>query len=349
LLIEVSNVRVVVGQHTAADLQRLAVVRLGLGQAALRLQQFAHVVDRDQRVRVVVAQDLAPGLQRPLLVRHRLDKQSQLPVRARHRLPQRRLCPRLISEGRSDGVGGMGQDVLVQCLQREARGVHCPDGPIECRKQFRRLRRLEACLKQRGLRARTQVGNDRPAHCLGVHITQHRRLELDDLLKLIGLLVGVIPGFFRKLPLLGFAQGETYGHRCRRDQARGHECPCRHDRTVAADELVELVDGTRRARDDRLVSQVPPDVHDQAVGGLVSPGAILLHRLHHDPVQIASKLAKKRSRIRPAFLRGLRRFIAETAQPRAGLGRLLLADDSLDLGEPRAAEGRPIEWQHPGQ
>ena len=35
-----------------------------------------------------------------------------------------------------------------------------------------------------------------------------RRLELDDLLKLIGLLVGVIPGFFCKLPLLGFAVDE---------------------------------------------------------------------------------------------------------------------------------------------
>ena len=36
----------------------------------------------------------------------------------------------------------------------------------------------------------------------------------------------------------------------------------------------------------RLVRQVPEDVGREAVGRLVPPGAVLLQRLHHDPVEV---------------------------------------------------------------
>ena len=190
-------------------------------------------------------------------------------------------------------------------------------------------------------------------------------MELDNRFKLISplvsqhtllvghlaLLVGVVPGVFCKLTLRGFAQGEAYGHRCSRDQADGHEGPRRHSHPVAAGKLAQLVGSTRWTREDWLALQMTLDVHGQAVGCLISPIAILLQRLDHDPIQVSTQFMQQRLRIGSALI-STRSRIAEAAQARTRLRWLLLADDSLDLGErglpqvERAGAGEQLIQQH---
>ena len=57
---------------------------------------------------------------------------------------------------------------------------------------------------------------------------------------------------------------------------------------LLAGELPQPVAGRRRARLDRLVGQVALHVAGEAVGRLVAAVAVLLQRLHHDPVQLAA-------------------------------------------------------------
>ncbi len=59
---------------------------------------------------------------------------------------------------------------------------------------------------------------------------------------------------------------------------------------VPLNRFLEVVEPARRAGFDRLRAEMPLYVHRQAIGGLVAAGAVLLQTLHHDPVQIASKL-----------------------------------------------------------
>ena len=70
---------------------------------------------------------------------------------------------------------------------------------------------------------------------------------------------------------------------------------------IAASTTIDVVNATRLRRanfakpirdrrgtgENRLVGQMPLDVHREADGRLVPARAILLERLHHDPVQVA--------------------------------------------------------------
>ena len=67
-----------VAQNPPGACKRLSVVRLGLGEAALLQEKVAHVVDREQRVGVLVAQDAAADLELPLDDRLRLGVASNL-------------------------------------------------------------------------------------------------------------------------------------------------------------------------------------------------------------------------------------------------------------------------------
>ena len=64
-------------------------------------------------------------------------------------------------------------------------------------------------------------------------------------------------------------------------------------RTVEIANLLRLMSfahpiaGRRRARLDRLVLQVPAQIGRQPVGRFIAPVAVLLDRLHHDPVQLS--------------------------------------------------------------
>ena len=83
-------------------------------------------------------------------------------------------------------------------------------------------------------------------------------------------------------------------------RARTHQGR-RQDRPfVPPHELPQPVAHRRRTGQHRLVGQVTLQVHRQPVGRLVAPVAVLLQRLHHDPVQVALDQPAQPGGLRPA-------------------------------------------------
>ena len=268
--------------------------------------------------------------------------QPDRPVCIGNRLLQRGSNRRLVGELLLNRLDGPAQNTLVNELEGEVGRVDAPDRFIESRQGSAGSILVDAALAEAFFGAITQILHDRPSHQLGVDLAEHRLLKLGYGLQLIGPLLG-------HSAMLGLAETETDRDDRRHHQRPSHDCTCNHTRAIAPHELAQPVRGAGRPCQDRLVVQVPPQVHGQAVGRLVPAIAVLLQGLHHDPVQVAAQLAQKGPRIGPASIRARRRFIAETAQPCAGPGRLLLADDPLDLAKARLAQRCGIKRQRPGQ
>ena len=74
------------------------------------------------------------------------------------------------------------------------------------------------------------------------------------------------------------AAGDEYGDRA----------PERDGDAVSLDKLPDLVRRAGRAGGDGLAGEEALDVLCQGAGGVVAAGAVLLHRLHGDPVEIAA-------------------------------------------------------------
>jgi len=114
------------------------------------------------------------------------------------------------------------------------------------------------------------------------------------------------------------------------------------------DELPHAVGGGWRPGDDRLAAHVPLDVARELAGRVVPPAAVLLQRAHDDPVEVSPQRRTEPLRIREAPGRR-RRDPLHRADARAGLGRLLLADHPLQLGDDRPAQRRGVEGEGSGQ
>ena len=138
-------------------------------------------------------------------------------------------------------------------------------------------------------------------------------------------------------------------------RARTTRAAARTRPLVPPHELPQPVAGRRRAGLHRLVGQVALHVRRQAVGRLVAAVAVLLQRLHHDPVQLAAHQPAQLRRLRAAVGRDRGQLLGR-AQPRARPRRLLLADDpqhlrrrpprsSRFLGERRRA-GQQLVQEH---
>ena len=82
----------------------------------------------------------------------------------------------------------------------------------------------------------------------------------------------------------------------------------------------------RRASLDRLIVEIMLQLPRQRPGRLVAPAAILVERLHHDPIQLAPDDFFQPGRL-GAPVSGDGRQRAARTEPRAGFGRLLLADN----------------------
>jgi hypothetical protein len=65
--------------------------------------------------------------------------------------------------------------------------------------------------------------------------------------------------------------------------------------------FLEPVKLTGRTGEDRFVVEMPLEIERQAVGSIVTTGAVLLQALHHDPVEVALELVQQLRRVsRPA-------------------------------------------------
>ena len=127
------------------------------------------------------------------------------------------------------------------------------------------------------------------------------------------------------------------------EQRRGDDRRRRHAETVTRDEPPQLVEDARRAGEDGLATQVPQDVGRELVGRLVSPRAILLDRLHDDPVDVAADRAAQVSRVGALQLADVGAGTGERVDACRGSRRLLLLDDALDLPVPGLAECDRVE------
>ena len=123
----------------------------------------------------------------------------------------------------------------------------------------------------------------------------------------------------------------------------------RQDLLVPAGQLPQPIAGRGRAGLHRLVRQVALEVAGEAVGRLVAAAAVLLQRLHHDPVQLAAHQSGQPGRLGLPLGRRVARAGPDRAQPRARLRRLLLADDPQQLVEGRLLQPLWLEGRRAGQ
>jgi hypothetical protein len=82
-----------------------------------------------------------------------------------------------------------------------------------------------------------------------------------------------------------------------------HRADRHHRAFVPPHELPQPVRLADRGGDDRLAGEVPSHVVGQGVGGVVSAGAVLVERLHHDPVEFAFEFLSAGRRNAPAGVR----------------------------------------------
>ena len=107
----------------------------------------------------------------------------------------------------------------------------------------------------------------------------------------------------------------------RSEQQEGGEGSDRDQcRAVLAGELPQLVRRRRRAGLDGVAGEVPLDVAGEAVGGLVPPGAVLVQRLHHDPVELAADQLRQPGRLGPPLRRQRGERSPESLSRVEGLG-----------------------------
>jgi len=98
---------------------------------------------------------------------------------------------------------------------------------------------------------------------------------------------------------------------------------------VALSELAEPVACGRGARAHRFVGQMASDVQGERVGRLVAARAVLVERLHHDPVQIAAQRFDEPGRIGVATFGCSRQLVRpQCAQASGRTHGLLLANDA---------------------
>ncbi len=94
---------------------------------------------------------------------------------------------------------------------------------------------------------------------------------------------------------------------------------------------------------------MPFEVGRQLVGRAVAPGAVFLERLHHDPVEVAAKLAHQRRRLGAPAPGHVGRDLAGRGDAGARAHRILLTDDPPDLVEADSAQHLRLEGQSAGE
>ena len=90
-----------------------------------------------------------------------------------------------------------------------------------------------------------------------------------------------------------------------------------------------------RAGRNGFVGKKALDVEGQTIRGWITARAILLQRLHYDPIQISVNSANQRGRFGMASLRHARQIlVGELAQSCGRTNGFLLANHSADFIEP---------------
>src|SRR5579884_1415981 len=95
---------------------------------------------------------------------------------------------------------------------------------------------------------------------------------------------------------------------------------------MALHKLLQTIGRRRRSSENRLLAEIPVDVLCQGSRRVIAAVAILLQRLHHDPVQLTANLPTQAGRFAPPLGRDRGQSLFRFAQPCAWLRWLLLAN-----------------------
>src|SRR5271155_4161086 len=118
---------------------------------------------------------------------------------------------------------------------------------------------------------------------------------------------------------------------------------------MALDELAGLVGETGWTRYDRLVTPGEPKKRSEFRRSAVASGAILVQRLHGDPVEIAAQHPRQLTRLDPARLRRSGQGIPIRSDLGARSGRLFLAQLAEQLVERLTLLMAGFKWLNPAQ
>ena len=87
---------------------------------------------------------------------------------------------------------------------------------------------------------------------------------------------------------------ERPGRDSQTEEKRGHDgAGGREANLCRRTSFLKLIESAGRTGGDRLVVEMPLDVHRQAVGRFVTARAVFLQALHHDPVEVAAQQAER--------------------------------------------------------
>ena len=107
---------------------------------------------------------------------------------------------------------------------------------------------------------------------------------------------------------------------------------------MSPEQLPHAIEPARRPREHGFAVQMAFDIERQRVSGGISPHAVLLERLHRDPVEVAFERPRQASKIRAPVGRRARGRRPEAADSTTGPGRLVFAERPLDFRETRATK-----------
>jgi hypothetical protein len=327
--------RVVGPERRLADRQRPPVDLLGLVEATAMPGDVRQRVQALGQLRGVAEQPLAdrhgPGRQRlgRLVVAADVEERRQRVQRA----GQGQLVVRLALADR-EGV-----------LEQRLRGVVEPEHHVHATDRLRE-RGLGARLPAQRLdllRALVEdlAGGDRVAARLArIRDLEEADEEFGDLPGRRRLLAGAIPLARDPRRLDG-------RHHRERDEQHQQARRDAHADPMPPHELACAVGRARRPGADRLVAEIPAEIVGELGRGPVAPSAVLVERLHRDPVEVAAKLGRQPAGGRAPAACGVRGGLrVGRAHPRARTRRLVLADSTEDLLEAPAPQLLRLERQH---
>ncbi len=315
------------------ELPSFAVQRLRARQIAAPEQDAGEIVLSLERVRMLVAETLAPDLEHALESGLRFVVTPEPPLRGGQRAHRRHRAQVALAELAPQRVERAAVQWLGAVVEAES-VVGVADGLLEPSLHDRLGGELGA--HALGAAVEHLAGSDGvAARIAGVGLGEDVDQELGD-----------APGGRRLAVGAHHADGGA-DHRGQqsgeRDGARAHHQP------VPADEAASAVDRARRARHHRLARQVAPDVVGELRRRAVAALAVLLDRLEHDPVEIAAQASHQLGRVGRARAGDLGRLPTERGEAGRGARRLALADEPAHLVGRRAVEGLLRQRAHAGE
>src|SRR5581483_11634124 len=104
-------------------------------------------------------------------------------------------------------------------------------------------------------------------------------------------------GLLGILTRCAFAEKQPARYGESHDQRNAHGADRRKHHAISADKFLKAIHLARRSRDHRLLGAIPLEIRSQARNRVITPAAVFLERLHHNPVEVALEQRSQTERI----------------------------------------------------